>query len=286
MARSSKAGGESLAWAVWGSRVRGDTDARERAGVAEQVPPPVPVTVTVPTAVPPPRAERRLRRFARFIGRQLLREFRVVVAEPVRTLVRRGLSGVLLAVFTAVAVLTLHAVDQTPTGATLVRLTSHVRGDIPLPLVLLRTPLSLFVPARDMPALPGIPVLFLGIALAQLVLGRTRTVVVAYAVSLAGTLSARVMIAAGPRWWGLPPEAAQVIDTGASAAVVGLFAHVATVKRAPVLFLCAVTPTVLRSIQKPNLAGREHLVAITVAVLLGLLATRRDPALRDGPGPA
>ncbi|MFF3979668.1 hypothetical protein [Streptomyces sp. NPDC001828] len=266
--------------------MRGDTKPRERTGGPEPAPSPVRHPVVVPTAGPPPRAERRLNRFARFLGRHLLREFRVIVAEPVRTLVRRGLPGVLLAVFTAVAVLTLHQVDQSRTGATLVRLTSHVRGDIPLPLVLLRTPLSLFVPARDMPALPGIPVLFLCVALAQLVLGRTRTIVVAYAVSLAGTLSARVMIAAGPRWWGLPPEAAQVIDTGASAAVVGLFAHIATVKRAPVLFLCAVTPTVLRSIHKPNLAGREHLVAITVAVLLGLLATRRDRAPREGRGPA
>ncbi|MEU8960538.1 hypothetical protein AB0C89_02370 [Streptomyces sp. NPDC048491] len=266
--------------------MRGDTKARERAGGREPGPSPLRRAAVAPAPGPAPRAEHRLNRFARLLGQQLLREFRVIVAEPVRTLVRRGLSGVLLAVFTAVAVLTLHAVDQSSTGATLIRLTSHVRGDIPLPLVLLRTPLSLFVPARDMPALPGIPVLFLGIALAQLVLGRTRTIAVAYAVSLAGTLSARVMIAVGPGWWGLPPDAAQVIDTGASAAVVGLFAHIATVKRAPVLFLCAVTPTVLRSVHKPNLAGREHLVAITVAILLGLLATRRDPALRDGPGRA
>ncbi|MFG3281700.1 hypothetical protein [Streptomyces sp. NPDC048111] len=262
--------------------MRGDTQACERPGgpepaLAEPLPP-----IALQAAGPRARTEHWLSRFVRFLGRNLCREFRVVVAEPVRALVRRGLSGVALAIFTAVAVLSLHAVDQTRSGATLVRLVSHVRGDIPLPLVLLRTPLSLFVPARDMAALPGIPVLFLGIALAQLVLGPARTVLVAYAVSFAGTLSARVMIALGPRWWGLPPEAAHVIDTGASAAVVGLFAHVATVKRAPVLFLFAVTPTVLRSLHKPNLAGREHLVAITVAVLLGLLATRRNPALRDG----
>ncbi|MFG2717909.1 hypothetical protein ACGFW5_06330 [Streptomyces sp. NPDC048416] len=220
-------------------------------------------------------AERSLKRFVRFLARNLRREFRSVVVEPVRALVRRGLSGALLAVCASAAVLLLHAVDQSRTGSVLVRLISHVRGDIPLPLVLLRTPLSLFVPARDMAALPGIPVLFLAFALAQLVLGLRRTLLVAYAVSLAGTLSARVMIAAGPRWWGLPPEAAQVIDTGASAAVVGLFAHIATVKRAPVLFVCAVGPTVLRSFEKPNLAGREHIVAIAFAVVLGLLASRR-----------
>ncbi len=266
--------------------MRGDTEARERSGGPEPAVAPVRRFVAAPQTRTSAGAEHALGRFVRFLGRHLLREFRVVIVEPARTLVRRGLSGVALAIFASVAVLTLHAVDQSPTGAALIRLTSHVRGDIPLPLVLLRTPLSLFVPARDMAALPGIPVLFLGVALAQLVLGRTRTVLVAYAVSLAGTLSARVMIELGPRWWGLPPDAAQVIDTGASAAVVGLFAHVATVKRAPVLFFFAVTPTVLRSLHKPNLAGREHLVAITVAVLLGLLATRRDPALREAERPA
>ncbi|MFE9407991.1 hypothetical protein ACFYN0_04225 [Streptomyces sp. NPDC006704] len=230
--------------------------------------------LAAPAAEPPRTTEHGLTRCVRFLRRNLRREFHAVVVEPVRALVRHGLFGVPVAVFASVAVLVLHAVDQSRTGATLVRLISHVRGDIPIPLVLLRTPLSLFVPARDLPALPGIPVLFLGFALAQLVLGRTRTLVVAYAVSLAGTFSARVMIAVGPRWWGLPPEAAHVIDTGSSAAVVGLFAHIAVLKRAPVLFLCAVGPTVLRSFEKPNLAGREHIVAITFAVLLGLLAAR------------
>ncbi|MEU9097390.1 hypothetical protein [Streptomyces sp. NPDC048361] len=234
--------------------------------------PAAPLTASHGTAECDP--ERFVRVVGRTVGRNLRREFRSIVVEPVRALVRRGLSGVLLAVFVSAAVLLLHAVDQTRTGATLVRLTSHVRGDIPLPLVLLRTPLSLFVPARDLPALPGIPVLFTCFALAQLVLGRTRTLVVAYAASFAGTLGARVMLAVGPRWWGLPPEAAQVIDAGASAAVVGLFAHIAALKRAPVLFVCAVVPTVIRSVEKPNLAGREHLVAITVAAALGLLAGR------------
>ncbi|MFF4182490.1 hypothetical protein ACFYZ9_04810 [Streptomyces sp. NPDC001691] len=260
---------------VWELMVRGDTEARVRAAGPEPAVVEVLRPVAAPVARPAGRAERSLKRFVRFLGRNLLREFRAIVVQPVRALVRHGLSGVLVAIVASAAVLSLHAVDQYRTGATLVRLTSHVRGDIPLLLVLLRTPLSLFVPARDLPALPGIPVLFIGFALAQLVLGRTRTLVVAYAVSLAGTLSARVMIAVGPRWWGLPPEAAHVIDTGASAAVVGLFAHIATVKRAPVLFLFAVTPTVIRSFEKPNLAGREHIVAITVAVLLGFLATRR-----------
>ncbi|MFJ8311576.1 MULTISPECIES: hypothetical protein [unclassified Streptomyces] len=263
--------------------MRGDTEARVRAGEPEAAPTEVRRPVAAPKAGRIGAGERNLKRFVRFLGRNLHREFRGIVVEPARALVRRGLSGVLLAILASAAVLVLHAVDQSPTGATLVRLTSHVRGDVSIPVVLLRTPLSLFVPARNLAAWPGIPVLFLCVALAQLVLGRARTVLVAYAVSLAGTLSARIMIAAGPGWWGLPPEAAHVIDTGASAAVAGLFAHIATVKRAPVLFLIAVVPTIVRAFEKPNLAGREHIVAITVAVLLGLLATRRPrkTALRN-----
>lgn len=260
---------------VWGLMVRGDTETAVRTAGPDPAHADVRRAVAAPALRPLGAAERSLKSFVRFVGRNLLREFRAIVAEPVRELVRRGLSGILIAILASAAVLSLHAVDQYRTGAVLVRLTSHVRGDIPLLLALLRTPLSLFVPARDMPALPGIPVLFLGFALAQLVLGHWRTLMVAYAVSLAGTVSARIMIAVGPGWWGLPPEAAQVIDTGASAAVVGLFAHIATVKRAPVLFFFAVTPTVIRSFEKPNLAGREHIVAITFAVVLGFLATRK-----------
>jgi hypothetical protein len=82
-----------------------------------------------------------------------------------------------------------------------------------------------------------------------------------------------VMIALGPGWWGLglPPEIGHVLDTGPSAAVVGLFTYVAVVRRAPVLFTLTGGSMVWESVAVPNLAGREHLIAVAAAVVLGLL---------------
>ncbi len=118
------------------------------------------------------------------------------------------------------------------------RILGGVTADLPLWLALLRTPVSLYVPALDLPVWAGITQLFLAFALAELVLGRARTLLVSYATTLAGTLTVRVMIALGPGWcgFGLPPRIGQVLDTGPSAAVVGLFTYLAVVRRAPVVF--------------------------------------------------
>ncbi|MEV7618365.1 hypothetical protein [Streptomyces sp. NPDC089799] len=203
--------------------------------------------------------------------------------DTVRQAVRRGLTGISVALLAVVAVIGLHALDQTRHGGAFVQVIAGVRGDQPVLLVLLRTPVSLFVPARDLSAWPGLPQLFIAFALAQLSLGRTRTVLVAYASTLAGTFSARIMIALGPYWWGLPAETAHVVDTGPSAAIVALFTHVAVVRRAPVLFLVTGGSMILRSIAEPNLAGREHLVAIAVAIALGLFHNRLTGRRRPRP---
>ncbi len=148
-----------------------------------------------------------------------------------------------------------------------------VYADLPLWLSLLRTPVSLYVPALDLPVWAGITQLFLAFALAELALGRRRTLAISYITTLAGTLTARVMIALGPGWWGLglPPECGKVLDTGPSAAVVGLFTYLAVVRRAPVVFTLTGGSMVWESIAVPNLAGREHLIAVGTAVVLGLL---------------
>ncbi|MEU7581906.1 hypothetical protein AB0B50_30410 [Streptomyces sp. NPDC041068] len=198
----------------------------------------------------------------------LLREWRGVVAVPCRRLLERGPLGVSLALFATVAVIGLHEFQQTAVGADVVRVLSEVRADQPLWLSLIRTPVSVFVPAVDLAVWGGLPRLFLSFALAELLFGRARALVVAYAVTLAGTLGARVMVALGPDRLGLPADAAHAVDTGASAAIVGLFAYTAVRMRAPLLFLAAVVPTVAGSIAEPNLAGREHLIAVAVAMAL------------------
>ncbi|MFJ7147290.1 hypothetical protein ACIQVT_03680 [Streptomyces sp. NPDC100445] len=226
-----------------------------------------------------PRAGRyrsRLVRLARFTGRTLRGEWRAIVVDPVRRFARRGLSGLLLAFVAAFGVVFFHDIAQHPTGAVWVRRLGGVQADLPLWLSLLRTPVSLYVPALDLPVWAGITQLFLAFAWAELTLGRARTLAIAYATTLAGTLTARLMIALGPGWWGfgLPPEAGHILDTGPSAAVVGLFTYLAVIRRAPVVFTMTGGSMVWESVAVPNLAGREHLVAVAGAIVLGLLHGR------------
>jgi hypothetical protein len=215
-------------------------------------------------------------RTAAFVGRTLRDEWYGIVVDPVRQLRRRGPGALLLAAVACVGVIFFHAIAQRPAGATAVRIVGGVQGDLPLWLALLRTPVSLYVPALDLPVWAGITQLFLAFALAELALGRVRTLVVAYASTLAGTLTVRLMIALGPGGWGvgLPPEVGQVLDTGPSAAVVGLFTYLSVVRRAPVVFFLTGGSMVLESIAKPNLAGREHLIAVAAALVMGLLHER------------
>ncbi|MGQ4332287.1 hypothetical protein [Streptomyces hayashii] len=231
-----------------------------------------------------------LSRTARFVGRTLRDEWYGIVVDPLRQLRRRGPGALLLAVVACLGVIFFHALAQHPAGATAVRTVGGVQGDLPLWLTLLRTPISLYVPALDLPVWAGITQLFLAFALAELALGRRRTLLVAYASTLAGTLSVRVMLAMGPGWWGLglPPEVGQVLDTGPSAAVVGLFTFLSVVRRAPIVFTLTGGSMVLESIAAPNLAGREHLIAVAAAVVMGLLhdragRRRRVPALAPEP---
>ncbi|MCF4136161.1 hypothetical protein L1856_03550 [Streptomyces sp. Tue 6430] len=212
--------------------------------------------------------------------RTLRAEAHAVVVDPVRRLLRRGPAGLLLAGVAVGGVIFFHALAQRPAGADVVRAVGGVQGDLPLWLTLLRTPVSLYVPALDLPVWAGITQLFLAFALAENSIGRARTLAVAYATTLAGTLTARAMIMAGPDRWGfgLPPEAGQVLDTGPSAAVVGLFTYISVVRRAPVVFTLTGGSMVWESVAKPNLAGREHLIAVAAAIVLGLLHGRRRPA--------
>jgi hypothetical protein len=207
------------------------------------------------------------------IWRVLRGEWQGIVVDPVRQLLKRGLPGLSLAFLAAFGVIFFHALAQRPAGEAIVRHLGGVQGDLPLWLALLRTPISLYVPALDLPVWAGITQLFLAFALAELTLGRARTLVVAYATTLAGTLTVRVMLLIGPGCGGigLRPEIGQVLDTGPSAAVVGLFTYLAVVRRAPVVFVLTGGSMVWESIVKPNLAGREHLVAVGTAVVLGLI---------------
>ncbi|MFD3973781.1 hypothetical protein [Streptomyces cyaneofuscatus] len=144
-----------------------------------------------------------------------------------------------------------------------------VRAEDPLWLALLRTPLSLFVPALDLPVWGALAQILLVFGIAEVCLGRWRTLAIAYVATLAGTLYARVGIALGPdAFLGLPASDAQVVDTGPSAAVVGLAVYVCHVYRAWFTGALVVLAMVVEVLVKDNLAGREHLASIAAVLVV------------------
>ncbi|MER6095387.1 hypothetical protein ABT154_05905 [Streptomyces sp. NPDC001728] len=164
-----------------------------------------------------------------------------------------------------------------------------VRAEDALWLSLLRTPLSLFVPALDLPVWGALAQVLLVFGIAEICLGRWRTLTVAYLATLAGTLYARVGIALGPGSpLGLPASDAQVVDTGPSAAVVGLAVYVCWRLGARWTGALVVVAMVVEVIIKANLAGKEHLAAIAaVLVLIAFQAWRgrRQDGVESEPRP-
>jgi hypothetical protein len=152
-----------------------------------------------------------------------------------------------------------------------------VRAEDPLWPALLRTPLSLFVPALDLPVWGALAQILFVFGIAEICLGWWRTLVIAYAATLAGTLYARVGIWLGPDApLGLPGSDAGVVDTGPSAAVVGLAVFLGWRYRAYVTGGAVIAAMVVEVIVKENLAGKEHLAAIAaVLALCGVSALRR-----------
>lgn len=162
-----------------------------------------------------------------------------------------------------------------------------VRADEPLGLALLRTPLSLLVPALDLPVWGALIQVLVVFGIAEICLGWWRMLVIAYAATLAGTLYARLAIALGPHNpLGLPATDARVVDTGPSAAVVGLAVFVAWRYRAYWTAWGVIAAMVVEVALKENLAGKEHIAALAaVFVLYGISVLRhRRTHRRPGSG--
>ncbi|QCX76116.1 hypothetical protein C9F11_12195 [Streptomyces sp. YIM 121038] len=159
-------------------------------------------------------------------------------------------------------------------GYQFVQNVGSVRAEEPLWLALVRTPLSLFVPALDLPVWGALAQILLVFGIAEICVGWWRTLLVGYAATLAGTLYARVGIAIGPdSWVGLPASDAQVIDTGPSAAVVGLAVFVCWRYRAYATGALVIALMVVEVLVKNNLAGKEHLAAIAGVLVVCAAAT-------------
>ncbi|MFI8432482.1 hypothetical protein ACIGJO_01820 [Streptomyces sp. NPDC079020] len=204
------------------------------------------------------------------------REWGPLLGTVRRALAAHGARAVPLTL-TAVFLTALIQVAQNQTwGLRTVRNLGAVQAEDPLWLALLRTPLSLFVPALDLPVWGALAQLLLVFGIAEITLGRGRTLGIAYLATLAGTLYARIGVAVGPAGFlGLPASDAQVVDTGPSAAVVGLAVYVCCAYRAWFTGALVIVAMVVEIVFKDNLAGKEHLAAIAAVLVLCAVAEWR-----------
>ncbi|MFI1719988.1 hypothetical protein [Streptomyces sp. NPDC020489] len=195
-------------------------------------------------------------------------------------LLRRRWRAVPMAIGAVCLTAALQFTQNQPWGHGFVQDVGAVRAEDPLWLALLRTPLSLFVPAPDLPVWGALAQILVVFGIAEICLGWWRALALAYAATLAGTLYARLGIWLGPDSpIGLPASDARVVDTGPSAAVVGLAVFVAWRCRAYATAGVVIVAMVVEVLLKDNLAGKEHLAAIAaVLVLCGIRGLRHRRA--------
>lgn len=199
----------------------------------------------------------------------------------------RGHSALALTLAAVALTAALQYVQNQPWGYRFVQDVGAVRAGDPLWLGLARTPLSLFVPALDLPVWGALAQVLLVFGVAELCLGRRRTLLVAYAATLAGTLYARLGVALGPALpLGLPASDAHTVDTGPSAAVVGLALYVCWRHGARCTGALVAAAMAAECVLAPNLAGKEHLAAVAAALALCGAAALYDrpPAPVSAPG--
>jgi hypothetical protein len=207
---------------------------------------------------------------------RLRSELRVLFAGPWARLRRRGLRAIPFTVVSVLLTLTFWFLWKVERMGPFVHAVGGVRADLPWWEALYKTPLSLFVPAPDLPVWGALAQVLLVFGLAELTLGRVRTLVLAYVATVFGTFSARPMIALGEdHWLGVSDKVGHVLDTGPSAAVVALVVAVTFVRRAWIFFTLIWAAMIAEVIVKPNLAGREHLVAMAAVLVFCVVFDRK-----------
>ncbi|GGR93507.1 hypothetical protein [Streptomyces nojiriensis] len=169
-------------------------------------------------------------------------------------------------------------VQNTSWGFQPVQDLGSVKAADPLGLALLRTPLSLFVPALDLPVWGALAQILLVFGIAEICIGWWRTLLIGYVATLAGTTYARIGLALGPEHpLGLPVSDRIVNDTGPSAAVVGLAIYVCWRYRAYLTGALVILAMIGEVLVKDNLAGKEHLAAITAVMAVCVVRARWGP---------
>jgi hypothetical protein len=158
--------------------------------------------------------------------------------------------------------------QMTQVGEAAVRLLGGVSAKLPLGVALLRLPGSMLAPAQNLPAWGALAQVLVVFGLAEAWFGGRRTLGIALTATAISTLGGRVMCMLGPHHpLGVSYAEAWGLDTGPSAAVVALMVYVCCHRRAWLTLSALVAIMVGELILLPNLAGREHIIAIVVGLV-------------------
>jgi hypothetical protein len=191
-----------------------------------------------------------------------------VFGPPWEALRTRGLAAFPVALICAATVALFGLIQHTAPGLWLVEHVAGVYQALPLWLLLLRLPLSIFAPAPDLPAWGATLQVLVVFGVCEIALGRARTLITAVCVNGLTTLAAWIMIViASHLALGTPQIDAYELDTGPSTVVVALSVYVALRYRAYVLLWLTAAAMATEALVLPNLAGREHLVALALGAL-------------------
>ncbi len=182
-------------------------------------------------------------------------------------------------------------IQHTTAGWWVVEHSAGVYQALPLPLILLRLPLSMLAPAPDLPAWGAMLQVLVVFGLSEVHLGRMRTLVTAVCVNGLTTVSARIMVVVGLHLAiGTPQVDQYELDTGPSTVVVALSIYIGLKCRAYLILAITAAAMGGEAIALPNLAGREHLVALGLGVVAYLIGERKYPSPRrtrpDSPAPS
>jgi len=207
-----------------------------------------------------------------------------LLSAPWHALRTDGLSAFPLTLASTALVGLFAVIQHSALGSWVVEHVADVYQALPLPLILLRLPLSMFAPAPDLPAWGAMLQTLAVIGLSETHLGRLRTLVTAVCVNGLTTVSASLMmLAAHHLSIGSPQLDRYEPDTGPSTVVVALSVCVALTRRAYAVLTVTAAAMAAEATALPNLAGREHLVALALGAASYLLGP--SPSVPISPAP-
>ena len=207
-------------------------------------------------------------------GEKMLREFAAAfVAEFARLRLvvlshwrERGIRGFALTAAMSVAVVVAWLLDHSSAHAVVTSCCGERVGG-PVSSALLRLPGSLVAPAPMLPVWGSVIQVILAFGLAEAAVGAWRTAGVVLSSQIIATLAGRYFVWYAPvALGGLPTSWRTALDTGPSAATVGLAVYLAIVLGCPRVGSVVIAGIAVAVVFAPSsaLAWREHLVAMLV----------------------